>query len=125
VTDGALVVQAGDQCLVLHETTIPGRGTPLLAGDTAYLPLDDSCASPLHARFWRDEDGRWLVEDMGSTNGTRVNGLRIWGPRSLGKGDKIYVGHTMLTVVPVDGTPAGSRSGTPPELAAEIVRDWT
>jgi pSer/pThr/pTyr-binding forkhead associated (FHA) protein len=125
VTEGALVVQAGDQALVLHETTILGRGTPLLAGDTAYLPLDDSYVSPLHARFWR-EDGRWHIEDLGSTNGTRVNGLRIWGPRSLGKGDKIYVGHTMLTVVPVDGTPAGApRSGTPSELAAEIVRDWT
>ena len=40
----------------------------------------------------------WYAEDLGSTNGTWLNGLRIYAPQPLKKGDKIRIGHTVMTV---------------------------
>ena len=64
-----------------------GRGQP---ND---IPLDDEFASTQHARLEARADGVWL-EDVGSTNGTVVNGTRIDGPRKLAPGDVIRIGDT-------------------------------
>ena len=62
------------------------------------VPLDgDEFASAQHARFESRRDGVW-VEDLGSTNGTFVNGARVTTPRRLGKGDVVRVGQTDLRV---------------------------
>jgi serine/threonine protein kinase len=53
-----------------------------------------------HARVTRDEFGRYVIEDLGSTNGTYVNDTRIGGPQVLALGDRIEVGQTTLEVVP-------------------------
>ena len=45
----------------------------------------------------RRRDGLW-VEDVGSTNGTFVNGARVTTPRRLGKGDVVRVGQTDFRV---------------------------
>lgn len=44
----------------------------------------------------------WTVEDLGSTNGTSIGteGEQVWGARLLRKGDRVRIGHTVLTVVP-------------------------
>ena len=62
-----------------------------------------------HARVTRSPDGRALVlEDLGSTNGTYLNGWRIPSPQLLSHGDKIQVGQTVLEVLdPHAGTPTG------------------
>ena len=52
---------------------------------------DDEFASARHARVEPRRDGVW-VEDIGSTNGTYVNGARIAKPRRLKPGDVIRVG---------------------------------
>jgi FHA domain len=39
-----------------------------------------------------------IVEDLGSSNGTYVNGERIWGPVELGAGDEVQVGATVVGV---------------------------
>jgi len=41
----------------------------------------------------------WYVDDLGSTNGTVLNGRRIRGSQLLRKRDKIRIGHTVITVV--------------------------
>ena len=60
------------------------------------VPLeDDDFASARHARIEPRGDGIW-VEDVGSTNGTFVNGARLQRPRRLVPGDIVRVGQTDL-----------------------------
>ena len=60
------------------------------------LPLDaDEFASARHARVEPRRDGVWL-QDIGSTNGTFLNGSQVSQPRRLTPGDVIRVGETDL-----------------------------
>ncbi len=62
------------------------------------VPLDgDEFASAEHARFESKRDGLW-VEDIGSSNGTFVNGARVTTPRRLAKGDIVRIGQTDFRV---------------------------
>jgi len=56
---------------------------------------DDEYASGRHARFEPRRDGIW-VEDIGSTNGTFVNGIRLTRERKLTPGDVVRIGETDL-----------------------------
>jgi pSer/pThr/pTyr-binding forkhead associated (FHA) protein len=56
---------------------------------------EDATASHLHAVLERFPAG-WCVTDLGSSNGTRVNGERIWSSRRLRHGDEVRVGQTRL-----------------------------
>ena len=56
---------------------------------------DDEFASSRHARFEPRRDGVW-VEDIGSTNGTYVNGTRLGRPRRSTPGDVVRIGETDL-----------------------------
>jgi hypothetical protein len=55
----------------------------------------DEFASARHVRFEPRRDGVW-VQDLGSTNGTYVNGIRIDGARRLSSGDVVRVGETTM-----------------------------
>ena len=59
----------------------------------------DEFASARHSRIEARRDGVW-VHDLGSTNGTHVNGVRIDRPRKLAPGDVIRVGETELRFEP-------------------------
>lgn len=59
------------------------------------LSLDDDQASRRHARVSAQGDLA-VVEDLGSTNGTYVNGQPIEGPRAVRPGDRIRVGLTVI-----------------------------
>ena len=59
------------------------------------IEIDDDNASRRHARL-RPTDRGWMVEDLGSTNGTRVNGFRT-SAQLLGDGDQITIGGTGFT----------------------------
>ena len=62
------------------------------------VPLyGDEFASAEHARFESKRDGLW-VEDIGSSNGTFVNGARVTTPRRLSKGDVVRIGQTDFRV---------------------------
>jgi serine/threonine protein kinase len=65
-----------------------------------------------HARISREADGSYAVEDLGSTNGTFVNGLRISSPQMLQVGDTVEVGGTTLLVA--TSRPAGPGAAQPP-----------
>jgi len=55
----------------------------------------DEYASSSHARFEPRRDGVWL-EDIGSTNGTYLNGIRLTRPKRLTSGDIVRIGETEL-----------------------------
>jgi hypothetical protein len=75
---------------VTHEITI-GRASSC----TIMIP-DDTFVSQLHARLYRAPDGAVVVEDLGSTNGSYVNGGRIGAPQRLDKGDRLQIGSTIM-----------------------------
>jgi len=79
---------AGQAFALVGETTI-GRASGCA------VSIDDSRVSKIHARVFTD-GSRWLIEDLGSTNGTSVNGERIDMPRVLGSGDAIQVGEVVM-----------------------------
>ena len=62
------------------------------------IPIDDAHISKLHARVFPTGD-RWHVEDLGSTNGTMVNGSVIVAAAPVGPGDRIQVGDVVMELV--------------------------
>ena len=56
---------------------------------------DDTYVSSLHLRFY-DVEGQPMVEDLGSTNGTFVNGNKLIGSKLLHPGDRVQVGTTVI-----------------------------
>lgn len=62
----------------------------------ATLYIDDDYASSRHARIWQDSTGGWAIQDLHSTNGTYVNGVRIEDPTRIGLEDVIRIGRTQL-----------------------------
>ena len=58
--------------------------------------LQDQNVSRHHAEI-RPSGAKWMVKDLGSTNGVKVNGRRIQGPQSLRPGDTIELGTSRLT----------------------------
>jgi hypothetical protein len=86
VTDGAL---AG--------TTLALDDAPVTLGraDDSTLVLSDDYASTHHARLVPG-DGAWLIEDLGSTNGTFLDGNRLTRPTPVPLGHEIRIGRTAL-----------------------------
>jgi hypothetical protein len=60
------------------------------------IVLDDPNVSRHHAEI-RPSGGSWVVNDLGSTNGVKVNGRRVQGPQSLHPGDVIELGTSTVT----------------------------
>jgi hypothetical protein len=60
------------------------------------VTVDDANVSRHHAEV-RPSGGSWIVRDLGSTNGVKVNGRRIQGPQSLKPGDVLELGTSRLT----------------------------
>ncbi len=74
------------------ETTV-GRG-----GGCAIVLPEDQFVSTVHARLFRRGEGLY-VEDLGSRNGTFVNGEPVQAPRRLRRGDRVQFGETVGEVV--------------------------
>lgn len=74
-----------------HELTVGRSGA-------CQVPVaEDTFASQVHARLYRDGEDTF-VEDLGSTNGTFVNGERVAAPTQINRGDSLQVGTTVLEV---------------------------
>ena len=78
---------------------------------------DDSELSRRHAQI-RYENGAAIIEDLGSSNGTFVNGTRITGPQRLNPGDEVEVGMSTLRYVDSSATVVGAPRPTPPQQPA-------
>ncbi|WP_425831784.1 FHA domain-containing protein FhaB/FipA [Streptomyces fractus] len=89
--------------LVVSEGTLTGT-TVALQGQTITLGrahdstivLDDDYASSRHARIYPDRDGQWIVEDLGSTNGTYLDRTRLTTPQPIPLGAPIRIGKTVI-----------------------------
>jgi sigma-B regulation protein RsbU (phosphoserine phosphatase) len=96
------------------------RGESLVIGRAAGcdLALADPFLSRQHSRFFRRGE-RLFIEDLGSRNGTQVNGRPVHGPTELAPGDAIQISGSVLTLVPpggpaTSGAPAGAGDGEEP-----------
>jgi pSer/pThr/pTyr-binding forkhead associated (FHA) protein len=84
---------ASGMSIMVEEQLVIGRH----ADGAGQLAADEEL-SRSHAMITRDSSGFVAIEDLGSTNGTFVNGLRINGPQTLSEGDSIELGATTLVV---------------------------
>lgn len=97
----AKAAKAVPQLVVVDPPDQRGRAYPL--GNEAsigraagcQITVDDTYVSQIHARVFA-RDGQWLVEDLGSTNGTWMNRQKVAGPMVLKAGDRVQVGNTVL-----------------------------
>jgi FHA domain len=95
-TSGRLTVLKSPAAEEGHELLL--NAAPVTIGRARQNDLgleSDEYASARHARFEPRRDGVW-VEDVGSTNGTYVNGVRLEQPRRLKPGDVVRIGDTEL-----------------------------
>jgi pSer/pThr/pTyr-binding forkhead associated (FHA) protein len=93
---GKLVVVSSPALRTGEEHSIDSG--PLLVGregENDVPLLRDEFSSGRHARFEPRRDGVY-IEDIGSTNGTFVNGVRLTSPKKLSPGDVIRIGETDL-----------------------------
>lgn len=92
-TGCTLVIQSGvnrgDTYDLPNKDMIVGRDV------TNDIVLDDGKVSREHARF-SYSGGAWVVVDLGSANGTYVNGQKVVGHKPLSNGDKVKIGDTIL-----------------------------
>jgi pSer/pThr/pTyr-binding forkhead associated (FHA) protein len=92
-TPSKLVITQGS----LAGTKVSLSDVPVTIGRApdSTVVLDDDYASSRHARLYPD-NGRWLVEDLGSTNGTYLDRQRVNGPTPVPLGVPIRIGKTVL-----------------------------
>ena len=95
-------IRRGPTRLAIIEGPMRGGSVPLTASGVLIgrnpectLVLSDDFASGRHARIYPDGDG-WLIDDLGSTNGTFVGGERIGQGVPLGEGARVRIGQTVL-----------------------------
>ena len=84
--------QAGVGAGLDSEPVVIGRGSD------CQIKLDDDYSSTRHARIFSSES-QWWVEDLGSTNGTYLNGQRVTRPVPAEIGGSIRIGRTTLNLV--------------------------
>ncbi|OEV13529.1 FHA domain-containing protein FhaB/FipA [Streptomyces nanshensis] len=89
-----LVVTEGS----LTGTTVALQGQTITLGRAhdSTIVLDDDYASSRHARIYPDRDGQWIVEDLGSTNGTYLDRTRLTTPTPIQPGAPIRIGKTVI-----------------------------
>lgn len=108
-----------------HVGPIRGAQTILGRGADATLRLLDRGVSRAHARITAVDGGHEL-EDLGSANGTRLNGSSISGPALLADGDRIALGDTVVQFVRRDIGPRSSAASLRSEPQARSrTRPWT
>ncbi|HVP21820.1 MAG TPA: FHA domain-containing protein [Anaerolineaceae bacterium] len=115
--------------LVLNSGPIPGKIYPLEKAEIFIgrdlgndIVINDPEVSRRHARLYM-QGNSYIIEDLGSTNGTAVNNQRLTGPYVLHIGEQITFGERINLVVEAgakmpDSVPANEPAQTPPAYAA-------
>jgi predicted component of type VI protein secretion system len=90
--------------IVVHHPTgqpevVPLNGSAVTLGRStvASVVVDDVYVSDEHAQVMPLDDG-WVVRDLGSTNGTFLNGAKVTQPTALAAGDHLRIGKTRIEV---------------------------
>ncbi|MDQ3936291.1 MAG: FHA domain-containing protein, partial [Actinomycetota bacterium] len=83
--DAGRVIEVSDELVLGRRQEGPGK-------------VPDIEISRTHARLYVEPDGGLAIEDLGSTNGTFVKGMRITGPHPLSPGDELRMGTTTFEV---------------------------
>ena len=88
VYDGAFLYNEnnGERLHLIGDSVIFGRNA-----SQCDIPIDSPYVSRVHARLFKTADGRWAVEDLGSTAGTLLNGNKLEKAQYLYDGDRIDV----------------------------------
>jgi pSer/pThr/pTyr-binding forkhead associated (FHA) protein len=96
------VSRATPQQMVVTAGPLAGKTFPLTdaqitigRADDATLILTDDYASTRHARIF-PQDGQWIVEDLGSTNGTYLDRQKVTQPTPVPVGVPVRIGKTVL-----------------------------
>jgi serine phosphatase RsbU (regulator of sigma subunit) len=79
------------------DQTLEGESLIVGRSSAAELVLADRFLSRKHARLFQD-NGAWMVEDLGSRNGTLINGVRIEEPTKLKEDDEIRLSGSVIMV---------------------------
>ena len=82
-----------------HTVPLSGSAVTIGRAPDSTVVLSDDYVSNNHARLVPRGDG-WLVEDLGSTNGTYVGRQRVSGPTAVKPGVQIRVGRTVMELRP-------------------------
>jgi len=98
-TPGAIFTLEGDQLTI-------GRDS------TNEITINDAEVSRRHARL-TFQGGKYVLEDLGSTNGTFVNGQRLAGPRVLKAGEVVSFGEQIVLVFEVSTNDPGATMVSP------------
>lgn len=90
-----LVILTGDT--EIDRVRIRPQGHVIGRSPDADIQISDPYSSEFHARVGI-QDGQVVVHDLGSTNGTYINGRRVTSPTSVSRGDTVQIGKTILEV---------------------------
>jgi hypothetical protein len=96
--EGGNPIQRPQRALLLlrgRRLLVPPSGGTVGRSRECDVILDDAGVSRRHAEIRPGPDG-WTVQDLGSTNGVRVNGEDIRGARALASGDRVELGSTEI-----------------------------
>ena len=101
--------------------TFPLEGDQLVIGrdSSNAIAINDAEISRKHARL-NFQGGKYVIEDMGSTNGTFVNGQRLAGPVVLKPGDVVSLGEQIVLMYDVISLDPGATIASP-RAAARMV----
>jgi len=110
--------------LLIRSGTLKGRRVQVRAtqvtigrADSCDIVLPESSVSTLHARLQRRE-GVWMITDLGSTNGTLVDGERLHDEVPLSPGASIKLGEVMALFEPIDTAPGAPAPASSPRAAS-------
>jgi pSer/pThr/pTyr-binding forkhead associated (FHA) protein len=118
----SLLVRSGD----LRGRRLPITLTVVNVGRADYndIVIADPSVSTTHAKLQRKDDV-WVLTDLGSTNGTYVEGEAVTGETALTPGTTLRFGDVSALFEPHDEpTPIGSRSAAGPAGAGEAAPPW-
>ena len=90
--------------------------------DDCVIRIRSSQVSRRHCEIFEADD-RLMVRDLGSSNGTYVNGLRVLGQQALKPGDVITIGGVALRVDPLGGAAAGVAAAGGSAAAEALIDD--
>src|SRR4051812_38878702 len=103
---------------------LAGQNLIIGGGEDSQIFLDSRTISRRHAEIVHDPFGRWWIRDLGSHNGTLVNGNRVT-EAVIKPGDRIQVGEFSLALSSVEDTKPSMDSATVKAGAPQVVESET